>query len=278
MYKINNMTQASQLRNDLDKIVESLTRNQSVCCMLSGGIDSFVITYLAKQYASKIIAVTVHNGTDGQDVIWAKKCADALKIQHHVIIYNANQAYNDTRSFLKQFSFIKTIVRLQCALITNQCAKFAKENNFNTLLCGDGADAVFGSTGDMRRKSKKLDFNAIKLVTCKKGIDQGVGYDFIAITGHYALKAAIPYRNSDFINTYTQINDKIVNKPKEKQLLRDAFKNELPIELINRDRLTLQVGVGIKEQHKQLLRENSKLGYKSPKYLIKEILDDLQSN
>lgn len=271
------MTITTQLRADLDNIVKSLTENTKVCAMLSGGIDSFVITYLASKYASKIEAVTVHNGTDGQDVIWAKKCADVLKIPHHVIIYSAEQAYKDTKEFLRSFPLTKTIVRLQCALVGAQCAKFAKGKAFDTLLCGDGADAVFGSTGDMRRKSKKPDFNAIRRATCEKGIAYGVGHDFVAVTSYYDLKPALPYRDKTFINTYSQVDDKIANKPKEKQVLRDAFRAELPTELIDRERLTLQVGVGIKEEHKEILKKHSVRGYKSPKYLIKEILDELQN-
>jgi asparagine synthetase B (glutamine-hydrolysing) len=264
-----------QLRQDLDVIVKQLTEGAKVCSMLSGGIDSFTVTYLASKYVSKIEAVTVHNGTDGQDVIWAKKCADALKIQHHVILYSAVDAYNDTKEFLRKFPLTRTIVRLQCGLVTAQCAKFAKGLDFDTLLCGDGADAVFGSTGDMRRKSKKPDFNAIRRATCEKGISQGVGHDFVAVSSYYGLKPALPYRDKTFIDTYSQIEDKIVNKPHEKQILRDAFRDELPSELIDRERLTLQVGVGIKEQHKELLKKHSVKGYKSPKYLIKEIVDEL---
>lgn len=269
------MELSQQLRQDLDAIVKQLTKSAKVCSMLSGGIDSFVVTYLATKYASKIEAITVHNGTDGQDVIWAKKCADALKIPHNVIIYTAEQAYEDTRTFLKKFPLTKTIVRLQCALVGEQCARYAKGHDFDTLLCGDGADAVFGSTGDMRRKSKQPDFNAIRRATCLKGISQGVGHDFVAVSSYYGLKPALPYRDKTFIDTYSQIEDKIANKPKEKQILRDAFRDELPTELVDRDRLTLQVGVGIKEKHKELLSQHSAKGYKSPKYLIKEIIDEL---
>ena len=267
-----------QLKQDLDAIVKKATIGKKVCCMLSGGVDSFVITHLANKYAKKIIAVTVTNGVDGQDVIWAKKCVDVLKIPFKVITFNAQDAYDTTREFLKRFPDTRTIVRLQCGLVTEKCASYAKSESYDTLLCGDGADAVFGSTGHMRRKSKRPDFNAIKRAVCEKGIAEGVGHDFVAICSYYGLNSAIPYRDTNFIDNYVDLDDKIINKPKEKQILRSAFESELPRDLVYRERLTLQDGVGIKHKHIELLRSSSPKNYKSPKYIIKEIINDLQSH
>jgi len=266
-----------KLRQDLDNIVKKEVSGRNICCMLSGGIDSFVITYLASKYAKRIVAVTVHNGKDGEDAGYAIKCANAINVSISILTFTAQNAYENTKEFLKKFP-CRTIVRLQCGLVSQQCAEFAKKNDYDTLLCGDGADAVFGSTGHMRRKSKRPDFNAIKRETCEKGISEGVGSDFVALCRYYSLKPALPYRDVDFVNDYVDLDDKIVNKPKEKQILRSAFEKELPRDLVYRERLTLQVGVGIKEKHIELLRNDSPKGYKSPRYLIKEIVNDLQSH
>ena len=276
------MVISKKLRQDLDKIVKREVAGKKVCSMLSGGIDSFAITYLASKYASKLKSVVVTNGVDGQDAIFAALCAKAIcakgiNVYLDILKFDAQDAYNVTRDFLKKFP-CKTIVRLQCGLITEVCAKYAQSNGFDSLLCGDGADAVFGSTGHMRRKSIRPDFNAIKRETCEKGISEGVGSDFVAICRYYSLKPVLPYRDADFINNYVDLDDKIVNKPKEKQILRSAFEKELPRDLVYRERLTLQVGVGIKEKHIELLRNDSPKGYKSPRYLIKEIINDLQSH
>ena len=48
---------SKQLKQDLDRIVKKATTNSKVCSMLSGGVDSFVVTHLATKYASKIEAV-----------------------------------------------------------------------------------------------------------------------------------------------------------------------------------------------------------------------------
>jgi hypothetical protein len=130
----------------------------------------------------------------------------------------------------------------------------------------------------MRRKSKRTDFNEIRKDASIAGREGGVGKDFVDICNYYNLKPVLPYRDEKFILTYSAIDDKIANKPKEKQILRSAFEHELPKELVYRERLTLQNGVGIKEKHIELLKNNSPKGYKSPRYLIKEIINDIQSH
>jgi asparagine synthetase B (glutamine-hydrolysing) len=267
---------SKQLLQDLENIVAREVIGTRLCAMLSGGIDSLAITHIAKKYTDNILDLTVTDGIHGEDLKSAIECAKELNIEIHSIVLSAEQAYNLTREYLQQIPS-QTIVRLQCGLVAYVCAKFAKENNYNALMCGDGADALFGSTGHMRRKSKRPEFTQIKRETCIKGITNGVGKDFLDICKLFELKSIVPYRDQNFVDKYVILEDNIVNKPKEKQILRNAFSNDLS-DIRNRERLTLQDGVGFKNDHIALLRANSKKGYKSPKYLIKEILDDIRES
>lgn len=266
---------AKEIKDTLDCIVKERVQDKRVLSMLSGGVDSFVLTYLANKYSFQTVAVTAHDNSIGKDLEHAIKCADYLKVVHQTISLDAVKAFEDTDIVLDICKCL-TIVRLQCAIVAYECIKYAKENKFDAVICGDASDALFGSTGHMRRKSKQENFVQIKKDTLIKGAEEGVGKDFLTLCNYFDIEAIVPFRDERMFK-FTELEDNLVNKPKEKQILRDAFSDVLDVDLLSRERLTLQVGVGIKDKHIELLRKKSRSAYISPTYLVRERLEELKN-
>jgi len=65
----------------------------NMCVLLSGGLDSRVATYILKQYVNNLTALTF--GTENCDeIVIAKRVAQALRINHVVKRYDLNQLAN----------------------------------------------------------------------------------------------------------------------------------------------------------------------------------------
>ena len=79
----------SRIKNTLENAVEKRVgaTDRPIACLLSGGLDSSLITALVKKYLKDQKLQTFSIGLEGsEDLKYAKMVADYLKTDHHEII------------------------------------------------------------------------------------------------------------------------------------------------------------------------------------------------
>lgn len=151
------------LLSSLDKIIKN---KKIIGVTLSGGLDSSLIASLVKKYYPQKKLYTYSCGFYGDDEFeYSRKVAKLYSDKHFEIILGKED-------FLGEDSIIKSLIKNKCApLHPNELPlaiieEKAKKDLCDIVLCGEGADDIFGGYGRNLRipfsfKGKNEDFYKI---------------------------------------------------------------------------------------------------------------------
>lgn len=153
--KLHNDNNNSEIEIKHQQIIRWLKeKNEKVIVALSGGVDSALVAWIAKNTLGKdnVLAVTANYQTlSDEELETAKKVAKEIDLNHEIIEYNE----------LKNSNFIKND-ELRCFHCRNELAdrllKISKEKNFNLILDGSNKDDL----GDFRPGMKALQSKGIE--------------------------------------------------------------------------------------------------------------------
>jgi len=227
--------------------------DRELCCLLSGGLDSSLVTSLVnKYYKLKNPNKKLHTWSIGmkgsEDLQYAKKVADFLKTEHHHIELDKEEFLNAIPEVIYAIeSYDTTTVR---ASVGNWLvSKYIKENSdAKVVFNGDGSDEVCGGYLYFHYAPNCLDFDK----ECKRLLEDIHYFDVLrsdrSISSH-GLEARTPFLDKNFVQTYlsipADIRDHNVQGVCEKYLLRKAFDNKdlLPKEVLWRTKEAFSDGV-----------------------------------
>lgn len=135
--------------NELDKLISNsvkkhLISDAPIGCLCSGGIDSSLITAIAKNYNPNI--KIYHASFDGDEggkgeEKYAQIVADHLGIDINYIYMTRDNYIN---SFVDVIYHSDLPIYHQSDVPLYHICKFAHSHNIKVLLCGEGADELFG--------------------------------------------------------------------------------------------------------------------------------------
>jgi asparagine synthase (glutamine-hydrolysing) len=212
---------------------------------LSGGLDSSIVTALAAQEKPDIKAFTV--GMEGApDVAMARKVAETLGIEHIVETFTVDDMLEKLEDAIYYIeSYNPSMVT--GAVVTLMCSELAARHGVKVVLCGEGADEIFGgysavrslSFMDLRRKLEILLDNLHK--TELRRLDR--------MSMAATLEARVPFLDRSFVEYAFNLpsTEKIREadgRRVEKWHLRKAFDGLLPRELIWREKCPFDQGSG----------------------------------
>ena len=215
-------------------------------CLLSGGLDSSIIAAVVKELGADMPLITV--GMEGApDLANAKLMAEHLGMEHHVLLYDAEQIRQSVpRAIWMLESFDEDCVS---GAISNLFAS-AKAGEFtNCILSGEGGDELFGGyhlLKDLPNEAERLKMMdrliAIAHNTAVQRLDRAMMGNSINYrtpfidTEVIALALHIPVR--------WKIHDSGNGRLVEKHILREAFKDLLPETIYRREKLRFAAGTG----------------------------------
>ena len=237
------------IRNLLVQATEKrLLSERPIGCLLSGGLDSSLITGLVARYYPKGKLKTFSVGLEGSvDLKYAKIVADYLGTDHHEVIVTEEEMLAELEADIKQIeSYDTTTVRASTPMFL--LSKYIRDNtDVSVIFSGEGADEASGSymyfhnapsANEFKIESERLmkDLCYFDVLRCDKS------------TAGAGLEVRVPFLDRDFLNYYMSIDPKF-KMPKtyhiEKFLLREAFKDEkvLPDEVLWRIKEGMSDGV-----------------------------------
>lgn len=246
----------TSLVNAVKKRVDNTDR--PIACLLSGGLDSSLITSLVAQCvpdASKLETYSI--GLEGgTDLKYAKMVADFLGTKHtEVIVKNDDFLKAIPEVIYSIESYDTTTVR---ASVGNYLiAKYISENSLaKVIFNGDGSDELAGGYLYMHYCKDDMEFDK----ECRRLLNDIHFFDVLrsdrSISSH-GLEARTPFLDIQFVQAYLTIpfHEKNHNNKKkmEKYLIRKAFANEeegkkiLPDEILWRKKEAFSDGVSKKE-------------------------------
>ena len=238
---------AGQVRRLLtDAVARRLADRAVGACLLSGGLDSSIITALAHDVDPELPAVTV--GIEGApDLDNAQILAKHLGIRHHVHICNDQEiARIVPRAVWTLESFDEDCVS---GAIANLFASAAARELTNCILSGEGGDELFGGYHLL----KDLPAESDRLVMMQRLIE--IAYNTALQRLDRAMMGnSINYR-TPFLDTRVialalqlpvrwKIHDAGGSRLIEKYILREAFRDILPKPIYERQKLRFSAGTG----------------------------------
>lgn len=137
------------IRNCLTNAVKMrLMSQRRIGCLLSGGLDSSLISGLMVHEARKagisypIQTFSIGMGEESPDVLAARKVAKHLGTEHHEVIFTAEDAVNSVRDVIKALeSYDITTIRASIGMYL--LSKYIKEKTDTVVIfSGEGSDEV----------------------------------------------------------------------------------------------------------------------------------------
>ena len=238
------------IHDQLYKCVERrvLTTERPIACLLSGGLDSSIITALVKDVRDRAGITepleTYSIGLEGaEDLKYASIMAEHLGTKHTNIIVTEEDFFQAIPEVIYNIeSYDTTTVR---ASVGNYlvCKEISKRSNAKVLFNGDGSDEVAGGYLYMKKCPDAEEFDK----ECKRLVTDIYLFDALRSDkgpSSNGLEARTPFLDPEFVDWYFTINPTLRFTPHcEKLLLRKAFEEYLPACIANRTKEAFSDGV-----------------------------------
>lgn len=143
-----------------ESVKEQLFADVPVTSMMSGGIDSTLITAKAKPFKNDINAFTISYQFSESEVKNASLMAENVDIQHEVKKVSDDEILNQLKENIQHFEEPYSSLE-----VLMNAAEFAKNKGFKVVLSGNGADELFAGYSHSLKLNKWLsmkNFNFIR--------------------------------------------------------------------------------------------------------------------
>jgi len=205
------------------------TTERPIACLLSGGLDSSLVTSLVKKYYNGPQLETYSIGLEGaEDLKYAKQVAEFLNTKHTEIIVSETDFFNAIPEVIEKIeSYDTTTVR---ASVGNYLiGKYIKANSdAKVIFNGDGSDELCGGYLYMHCAPNALEFD----LECKRLLNEICYFDVLRSDRSIStngLEPRTPFLDRGWVEVYLSIPKEVrfhaLHKLPEKYLLRKAFDN-----------------------------------------------------
>lgn len=226
--------------------------------LLSGGLDSSVISAIAQKFAAHRVEENgrssawwprLHSFAVGlkgaPDLLKAKEVAAHIGTVHHEINYTIQEGLDALRDVIYYIeTYDVTTVRASTPMYL--LSRVIKSMGIKMVLSGEGADEVFGGYLYFH---KAPDAKAFHEETLRK-LSKLYLYDCLRANKSLAawgVEGRVPFLDKEFLDVAMRLNPSIKmcpGKTMEKKVVRDAFANMLPASVAWRQKEQFSDGVG----------------------------------
>jgi asparagine synthase (glutamine-hydrolysing) len=241
----------SIIRNSLmDSVKMRLMSERPICSLLSGGLDSSLISALVAKLSDQPLQTFSIGMKGGTDLKYAKMVSEHIGSIHQEIIINKKDALESIKNVLwATETFDITTIRASVGQYLI-CKWISENTDFKVVYIGDGSDELTGGYKYFCNAPNEIEFND----ECIRLLKEIHLFDVLradrAVSCH-GLETRVPFLDSDFIDTYLSIETKY-RMPKnniEKYLLRKSFEgtNLIPDEVLWREKEAFSDGISSQE-------------------------------
>lgn len=255
-----NITTPAVLKQALEESVKShLMSDVPYGVLLSGGLDSSVISAITRRFAARRIEEKdklgawwpqLHSfavGLEGSpDLKAAKAVADHLGTVHHEIHFTEQEGLDAIRDVIYHIETYD-VTTIRAATPMYLMARKIKAMGVKMVLSGEGADEVFGGYLYFHKAPDAKAFHeenvrkllALHLFDCARANKA---------MSAWGVEARVPFLDKSFLDVAMRINpkDKMcgTNGKMEKHILRECFASYLPESVVWRQKEQFSDGVG----------------------------------
>uniref|UniRef100_A0A6C0M2V3 asparagine synthase (glutamine-hydrolyzing) n=1 Tax=viral metagenome TaxID=1070528 RepID=A0A6C0M2V3_9ZZZZ len=251
-------------------VCKRLMSERPVGCLLSGGLDSSIVTALVVKFMAQAqqaeqqqpVVDTYAIGLEGSvDLKWARRVSEYLGTRHHEVCLTEQQFLDAIDATIYQIeSYDTTTVR---ASVGNYLvSKYIYDNTDNVVIfCGDMSDEIFGSYRGFTKAPSDHEFarENVRMVRDVRCFDLLRSDKSISGAG---LEARVPFADKTFLEFVMSLPPWMkrfgegADYAVEKHLLRKAFGSLLPEDVMWRRKEAFSDGVsGHERTWVQIIKE-----------------------
>ena len=213
--------------------------------LLSGGLDSSVIAYMAKEIQPNLKTFTVGTGiNDSEDLRRARDMAQYLATEHHEYIYGEREI----EQVLPQVIYHLESFEEDCVYgaVANYFAARLAAQHTNCVLCGEGADEFLGGYHELKEARNETELLQITEDLISNAYHTGLQRLDRMMAAH-SLEFRPPFldgRVTAFCSKIPMAWKVHGTEKVEKWILRQAFAGLLPNHILNRVKQPFASGAG----------------------------------
>ena len=208
---------------------------------LSGGLDSSILGHIKKGEGLNAITIIAKDFL-GTDLTYSQIVSRHINIPLELKYVNTNEildAVKNTIKILKNFNDIE----IRNSIVSYLYLHVLKEKNVKKVITGDGADEIFAGYNFLIKKDHD------ELQTELKRMKKIMHFTSEKIAHELGISVQMPYIDENIIKlAETLPMEQLVNQKNGtkfgKWILRKAFENDLPQNVIWREKTPMQNGSG----------------------------------
>ena len=221
------------------KLKEAISREKTDAILLSGGLDTSILAFLAKPTIAFTVAL---KDSQASDLIYSEKVSNLLGIEHkkkEFTIEEALTALPEVIKILKTFDLaLPNDLSLYFAL------KLAKENKISSVMTGDGSDELFAGYSYMAGLPPE---DLERYIT---GLSQNWHFSASDLARALDIEIKQPFLDKDFVRFALEISPELkVKQGIGKYILRKSFEDLIPQEIVWRQKEPIEYGSGSHKLH-----------------------------
>ena len=261
--RISFLKDRSAVKTNLKEALEKAVHRQLMTdvpygVLLSGGLDSSLIAAITKKFSNKRI-----EENDSKDAWWpqlhsfsvglkgspdlkaARIVANHINTVHHEVTFTIQEGLDAIRDVIYSLETYD-VTTIRAATPMYLMARVIKSMGIKMVLSGEGADEIFGGYLYFHKAPNSKEFHE---ETVRKLKDLHL-YDCLRANKSMAawgVEARVPFLDKEFLEVAMKIDPKLkmINHKKiEKLILREAFEDYLPEEILFRQKEQFSDGVG----------------------------------
>ena len=229
----------SELRVLLNKVIQ---QNLAEGLLFSAGTDTSILAYEALKFKPDLKAMTlVFEQGVPEDIEFVKRMVSYLKLDHEFQVFNVTDA---SRTAIRVIDVLKTFDPMQVrhAIPIYIGLLKAKEKRLKSVFTGDGMDELFGYPWLFHLPENEL-------LESLHNMWEEMTFSSIPLGDSVGIDVKTPYLDPLFMTFAKKLPLRLkINLERGKQygkwLLRKAYEDALPSEVIWRPKIALEKGTG----------------------------------
>ena len=221
---------------------ESVRRNLPNGLLLSGGLDTVLLAYIVVRWVKPNCVTVAFRGAPTPDVEYANLVARNLELNHCVHYFDNDELEEAIRAVIM---ILKTFDPME---VRNSAAayialKVAKDRGMKTVMTGDGGDELFGGYSFLFGLTRE------QLKAALGKLWSNMRFSSVPMAESLGLQVKLPFLDTEFRAFAEALDAGLMVRHERGQVwgkwvLRKAFENVVPSELLWRVKAPLEVGSG----------------------------------
>ena len=273
----------NEIKYDIKQLFDEAVKKRvqtdlPIAVLLSGGIDSSLVLKYALEYHNNVTAFCIGE-ENSEDLFYARKITDHFRIE----LKTFDPKNIDTKKEIEKFIYIGETFEpnhINTLGLSYYIAKIMHDNGIKIALAGEGSDEIFAGYSEFKsiKDKKELQSQLLRYIKLLHRT-QLQRVDRMSMANQ--IEVRVPFLDKKLVEYVMSIDPLLkIKNNQTKWILREAFRDELPDYIIEREKMAFPVGASKRkefeeDEYKKLVdtlsdKEFESIQKKFPQYHLKD--------